>query len=454
MKIVRYLTLVIVIFVISVICYRYYDTNDYVTLWFGNQKMDFYENSTDEILYLDSFNNEKDLIIKSFRNKEKIKIDGKRILFYKNCGKKEIDRYSFLTVSIKYNNASKYKNYKIYLLPEFFPEYKTSGESKTKGDYYLTTYTSNVNYIYKLNNQGKVTFYKKTNARTYIFKKELINNKTYYTYIDSNVEIDNSNIENNNLVYSINVLDENYNLVKKFSLSNNYNLNLHDYIMLDLDWFIVSYYEKDDIAENTNDKKIIIGEFKNGKKIWEYSEEKYDMIYNYDDSLHFNSFKIDSDDNLLVSFRNTSEIMKIDRKTGEPIWILNGTNNMFDKEIFKNQHAIEKYKDKYIVYSNNDSVNGINEATTKVSNLKSSIVEFKIDEDERKIKEYKTYSLPVLSGIYSSAYPINDDIYVISYGAFNDSANSNFEEINLKTGEVLFSFKYLGSSYIYRVYKF
>ena len=70
-------------------------------MWFGNQKMDFYENSTDEILYLDSFNNEKDLIIKSFRNKEKIKIDGKRILFYKNCGKKEIDRYSFLTVSIK-----------------------------------------------------------------------------------------------------------------------------------------------------------------------------------------------------------------------------------------------------------------------------------------------------------------------------------------------------------------
>lgn len=47
------------------------------------------------------------------------------------------------------------------------------------------------------------------------------------------------------------------------------------------------------------------------------------------DYAHANSLEIDSDDNLIVSFRNTSQVVKIDRMTGAVLWQLGGRQNEF-----------------------------------------------------------------------------------------------------------------------------
>lgn len=47
------------------------------------------------------------------------------------------------------------------------------------------------------------------------------------------------------------------------------------------------------------------------------------------DYAHANSIEIDSDDNLIVSFRNTSQIVKIERTTGQLLWRLGGRANEF-----------------------------------------------------------------------------------------------------------------------------
>jgi hypothetical protein len=59
---------------------------------------------------------------------------------------------------------------------------------------------------------------------------------------------------------------------------------------------------------------------------------------------HGNSLDIDSDGNILVSFRNLSEITKIDSRTGAVLWRLGGIRNQFaltnSNQIFAGQHSV------------------------------------------------------------------------------------------------------------------
>ena len=45
--------------------------------------------------------------------------------------------------------------------------------------------------------------------------------------------------------------------------------------------------------------------------------------------MHGNSIEVDQDFHLLVSNRRSSEILKIDRNTGDVLWYLGGPNNDF-----------------------------------------------------------------------------------------------------------------------------
>jgi hypothetical protein len=61
---------------------------------------------------------------------------------------------------------------------------------------------------------------------------------------------------------------------------------------------------------------------------------------------HINAIDVDSDDNLLISLRNTSDIIKYDRNTGEIIWrFSNNSHNEFqflDQTPFSYQHDIRR----------------------------------------------------------------------------------------------------------------
>jgi len=60
---------------------------------------------------------------------------------------------------------------------------------------------------------------------------------------------------------------------------------------------------------------------------------------------HGNALDLDGDANLLVSFRNLSEVVKLDTRTGDVIWRLGGTHNAFtfenvDGTPFVHQHGL------------------------------------------------------------------------------------------------------------------
>jgi hypothetical protein len=96
------------------------------------------------------------------------------------------------------------------------------------------------------------------------------------------------------------------------------------------------------------------------------------------DYVHGNSIEIASDTSLLISCRNMNEITKIDRRTGEIIWRLNGKNNQFtfinDPIRFSYQHSI-----RYMPDSNHISLfdNGLAHEPAPFS----SALEYEIDEE-------------------------------------------------------------------------
>ena len=75
------------------------------------------------------------------------------------------------------------------------------------------------------------------------------------------------------------------------------------------------------------------------------------------DYFHLNSIGVDTDGNLLVSARHTSTVYKLDRKTGEIIWRLGGTQSDFTiipGAEFSFQHDVRRHSDGTLtIFDNN-----------------------------------------------------------------------------------------------------
>jgi len=79
----------------------------------------------------------------------------------------------------------------------------------------------------------------------------------------------------------------------------------------------------------------------NHNLIFDWNASDYLNIYDYENNLfignipgqiewmHGNSIEVDYDNNLIISNRKSSEIIKIDRETGNVIWIMGGPTNEF-----------------------------------------------------------------------------------------------------------------------------
>jgi hypothetical protein len=85
-----------------------------------------------------------------------------------------------------------------------------------------------------------------------------------------------------------------------------------------------------------------------------------DLTANSLDFPHMNAIDVDTDGNILLSSRSTSEVTKINRDTGEIIWRLGGARNQFTYvndplQGTRNQHALRMVStNDYIMFDNGD----------------------------------------------------------------------------------------------------
>ena len=467
--------MIIVIIIIFTILGILYSRQE-VKLLINDQEIILNRKASQEIS-LTSFTSEQDAIISKIEtNGCQVKINGKKLDDNINLGKIEINKENQIIIEIQYNLFERI-SYKVHVLDQEFPEYEVTGQSNYEGDYYSTTFDRQKPfYVFKLNNKGNIIYYKKVPSISMDFKKTVLENgQIRYSYLEV---VHDGMKQSNNSYYpaKLVIMNEEYQVIDeiKYQLENGQfqELENHDAMILEDGHYILSTYEEtkvDNIPDNLTSIKEKIGvtnnklqEVRNGEILWSFQTIDYPELYGcldtattfidyynrntkYADYAHFNSCAIDPNDgNLVCSFRNLDALLKINRENGKLMWILGGKKDQFNlskTQKFAKQHNISFLPDGSImIFDNSNSPN------------KSRIVKMKLDEKNKKLTSYESYDLPVVSSAMGSVQELDKDIYLICYGQgkFKEDV---VQEINTKTKEVYFSFRFVDANYLYNVYK-
>ncbi|MCD7758008.1 MAG: aryl-sulfate sulfotransferase [Clostridiales bacterium] len=373
------------------------------------------------------------------------------------------------TIELTISDGDSAGTYTVNLMPSTFGDYTTTGESQTDGDFYLSTYDEDVNYIFKLDNSGNLIFYKETGDNALDFRKVYNSDgEVRYTYLQylENSFCGISGINPGCVV----VMDEAYNVIDELyyqtSDGEERMIDPHGFIYLDDGHYILTSYEDvvvedipEDLAADGNSAYLAVlyvQEVQDGEVLWEFCSQDYeqflyattevtwaesnDACYDY---MHFNSMYIDNDDNLLISCRNINSILKLSRETGELIWILGGTEDEFeltDDQLFSKQHSIIVTEDgSYMIFNN------ANDQVAAGSADSSSVVRFRVDEDTRTVTEYEKYETGFYSNYMGAIRELDSDagIYLWSVGGSYTGAIPEYSMVEYsETDGILFTFRF------------
>lgn len=338
----------------------------------------------------------------------------------------------------------------------------TKGEGEGDGYYYFTQSDN----LYKMNTSGEIVFYKKADNKTFDFKQYTFDGEIYYTYLekvtasaDDAVQVSSTQTKAIVMDANFQVIDEIEALSTDMGMEDGLALDMHEFLMLDVDHYMLLAYvatEVDNIPTEIKEDgqafvaASVVQEIKDGELIFQWDSSEYTEMYElnvannpdaYDfdkvqdtaiDYLHMNSIEIDPNDgNLLFSFRRLDSVIKIDRETGEIIWILGGEWDMFglsDYQKFSRQH--------FAVYFDNETITIYDNGTDK---YQTRIQEFILDEENFELVSYNQYQYDTrYQSHMGSAMKLEEpSTYLIGWGG-GSADGSLFIEVDFETGEIIF----------------
>jgi hypothetical protein len=322
-----------------------------------------------------------------------------------------------------------------------------------------------------MDNQGNVISQKTTNGAAFCFKKWAINGQVRYSFILNDVSQYHIPSVNQLTGYVV-VTDSALNELQRIDLvaygsvnTSSVNLDVHDFILLaDDDYITMSYYpmHPDNIPDSLHPSAAVtiicpvIQEVQSGSVVWQWVASDHPEFYansvegnNFSDStlaqdyMHMNSMVIDPrDNNLVCSFRNQNQVIKINRQTGDIMWRLGGKDSDFaldSNEVFLRQHnaSLADNNQTLLLFDNG-------EATLRPQ---TRILEFQLDENAKSINGFKSYDIPEPFTKYMGSVQKINDKYFIGGGTGNYVL-----EINPATGEK--SFEMTSDQTTYRAYKY
>ncbi len=367
-----------------------------------------------------------------------------------------------------------------YYIRSLHEEYNAIAEGTGTGDgvYYFTQFGT----LYKMDMSGNIIYYKEVFGVAGDFKQYTIDGEVYYTYFES-VDFENgvaysSDAQSTSRAIVMNADYEIIDIVESLSteqgMAANTPLDSHDFYMIDVGHYIIASYvgvAVDNVPTNliesgsTYITQLVLQEIKDGALLLQWCSTDYPEFYTYSvrknvyndedevpvDYVHFNSVDIDAKDgNLILSLRPVSGVVKIDRETGEVLWILGGDGDDFgltDEEKFSRQHLAYYSDTNTITMFDNGNANGQTRA-----------VEVTIDEETLEVIEYNAYQIDgVYASAMGSAIRLDDESALFLMGWGSRSDETVFTEINFDTNEILFELIDNDTDYwngSYRVYKF
>ena len=344
--------------------------------------------------------------------------------------------------------------------------YSVSGDgSGDKGEILLAVNTKTNGVLLILDEKGNMIKEKTTGLKVANFQKWTINGQTRYSYFqtDGDYAIAGTPTEEG---YDI-ICDSNLNELSraKFIVPANDDsswdkLDVHDFILLGDNHYVAiscQLQSPKNIPDNLHPAKdaaviaCIIQEVKDGQVLFEWNGTDYPEFYsssveNNDfsdpgkvmDYMHMNSISIDPNDgNIICSFRNLDQIIKINRASGEIMWRLGGKNSDFDlteDQVFLRQHFAR-------ISDDNQTLLFLDNGEKDIRPY-SRIVEFQLDENAKQINSFKAYKIADEFIQFAGSVQKSNGHYFIGGASAKYSI-----EVDYHTGETLLRLNQKYSSY-------
>ena len=340
------------------------------------------------------------------------------------------------------------------VIADGLPNYTISGETDLTGNFYISfVYSKN---LIMLDGKGNVVWSMHqepgpdgVQAGCWDFKKHVIDGRTYYSYHDQNSSYDKYGIEGYAPGDRV-VMDSNFHIVKRINFEasptveqvyKGHPLDGHDFLMIDLDHYIMSGYIKDRVynvpgyPEGSSVVYSYLQEVKNGKVVWEWRSVDYPELYSLTvtdavatandfgnvqtdapDYVHFNAMRLDDDGNLICSFRHLNTIMCLDRtKMSDQIkWKLSGNGDDFGltaDQKTSSQHYVTVDGDNITVFDNHNSTE------------QTCIRSFKVDTQNMKVDQVTVNRIDgKFSSACGAAQLLYGNTYMIGWGHSDNDA--------------------------------
>jgi len=203
--------------------------------------------------------------------------------------------------------------------------------------------------------------------------------------------------------------DETFTVVDSFQMSEGYGVNIHDFKVLPNGHaLIIGTYRRNldmsqivpggrpdaqltcDVVQEIDGNRQVLFEWHALDHI-PITDSFHDLTQKSIDYAHFNSVNLDpTDNNLLLSLRTTSDIVKVSRTTGQVLWRFGGKDNDFTflgeheenaPYYFVGQHAIWRFRNGNLLFFDNGNISG--GGLTPCDRTYSRGVEYHLDEVHR-----------------------------------------------------------------------
>lgn len=353
------------------------------------------------------------------------------------------------------------------VIAEGLPAIHVEGTTDLPGNFYLSWVYSRD--IAMLDGQGNIVWSKHENQPAegmntgwWDFKKHVIDGKTYYSYHDQTGAYDNFGLEGYAPGERV-ILDEDFNEVKRITFEKSgivekgHPLDGHDFLMIDLDHYILSGYIHEtvyNVPGHESGSQVVysyLQEVKDGGVVWDWRSADYPELYaltvtdgtptaadyaneqtDAPDIMHFNAMRLDDEGNLVCSFRNLSTILCLDRtkSEGQIIWKLSGADDEFGLTDFEKsscQHYVTVDGNRFTVFDNGNK-NGL-----------TRVVTWQVDLAEKTVEAVDVHAFNgKFSKACGSAQRVDGSIYVVSFGAATKDAEY-MAVMDFATGEKLLS---------------
>ncbi len=278
--------------------------------------------------------------------------------------------------------------------------------------------------LFILDDSGEPVYIQPTQVglNTTDFKRQTVGGVPYLVY-HTGVSV---NVWTNGSYY---VLDQGYNLVDTWTIGNGYGADEHEMQLLDngnalllsyvtIPWDLSPYGGPADgqivdiLIQEQDPSKNVIFEW-HGSQHVPLTDTYSSLTRSPVDYMHTNAIEADQDGNLLISNRNTSDIVKINRQTGDIIWRLGGKANEFDftNDVgFTTQHDIRRLANGHITLFDNGNMH---------VPAYSRAVEYTINEQTKEVTRVWQYpeDTSLFAPFMGSAQRLDNGNTIIGWGA-------------------------------------